>query len=188
MGDGSVNLPPGFHFCPTDEELVLHFLFRKASLLPCYPDIIPDLDLCKALTSGNQYYFFSKVTENRSTKNGYWKELGIDEPIKQVGIKKYLVFYIGEAPSGVETDWMMQEFHLCNNDVRGALFNRRGKRKLDCSKWILCQVYERNGNFAQWFCNSDDEDNGTELSSPDQMFLSTIDDDELDDKSLPKQF
>lgn len=46
MGDGSVNLPPGFHFCPTDEELVLHFLLRKASLLPCHPDIIPDLDLC----------------------------------------------------------------------------------------------------------------------------------------------
>ena len=46
MGDGNVNLPPGFHFCPTDEELVLHFLLRKASLLPCHPDIIPDLDLC----------------------------------------------------------------------------------------------------------------------------------------------
>ncbi|KAK4587667.1 hypothetical protein RGQ29_018896 [Quercus rubra] len=45
MGDGSVNLPPGFHFCPTDEELVLHFLLRKASLLPCHPGIIPDLDL-----------------------------------------------------------------------------------------------------------------------------------------------
>jgi len=44
MGDGSVKLPPGFRFCPTEEELVLHF--RKASLLPCHPDIIPDLDLC----------------------------------------------------------------------------------------------------------------------------------------------
>ncbi|XP_023897127.1 NAC domain-containing protein 104 [Quercus suber] len=201
MGDGSVNLPPGFHFCPTDEELVLHFLLRKASLLPCHPDIIPDLDLClhdpwefngKALTSGSVYYFFSnKVTENWITKNGYWMESGIiDEPIvtsagNKVGIKKYLVFYIGEAPGGVETDWIMQEYHLCNHDLRGALHNRRGKRKIDCSKWVLCRVYERKGNFAQWFCISDDEDNGTELSSPDEMFLSAVDD-EFDDTSFPK--
>lgn len=41
----SMNLPPGFRFFPTDEELVVHFLHRKASLLPCHPDVIPDLDL-----------------------------------------------------------------------------------------------------------------------------------------------
>lgn len=45
MGDNNVNLPPGFRFYPTDEELVVHFLHRKATLLPCHPDIIPDLDL-----------------------------------------------------------------------------------------------------------------------------------------------
>lgn len=48
MGDSkksNVNLPPGFRFYPTDEELVIHFLQRKAALLPCHPDVIPDLDL-----------------------------------------------------------------------------------------------------------------------------------------------
>lgn len=45
MGDNNVNLPPGFRFYPTDEELVVHFLHRKAALLPCHPDVIPDLDL-----------------------------------------------------------------------------------------------------------------------------------------------
>lgn len=45
MADGSVNLPPGFHFSPTDEELVLHFLYSKVSLSSCHPNIIPDLDL-----------------------------------------------------------------------------------------------------------------------------------------------
>lgn len=45
MGSERVNLPPGFVFSPTDEELVLHFLYPKAFLLPCHPNIIPELDL-----------------------------------------------------------------------------------------------------------------------------------------------
>ena len=39
------NLPPGFRFYPTDEELVVHFLHRKSDLLPFHPDVIPDLDV-----------------------------------------------------------------------------------------------------------------------------------------------
>lgn len=49
MGDNNnmanEKLPPGFRFYPTDEELIVHFLHRKAALLPCHPDVIPDLDL-----------------------------------------------------------------------------------------------------------------------------------------------
>lgn len=39
------NLPPGFRFYPTDEELVVHFLHRKDGYLPFNPDVIPDLDV-----------------------------------------------------------------------------------------------------------------------------------------------
>lgn len=80
----------------------------------------------KALSSGSSvYYFFNKVTENRVTKSGYWKEVHIDKPVltsagKKVGIKKYLLFYIGEAPAGFETAWIMQEYHLCNYGVSGT--------------------------------------------------------------------
>jgi hypothetical protein len=38
---GATDLPPGFHFFPSDEDLVVHFLRRKAANLPCRPDIIP---------------------------------------------------------------------------------------------------------------------------------------------------
>ncbi|KAJ7945228.1 NAC domain protein [Quillaja saponaria] len=199
MGDGSVNLPPGFRFCPTDEELVLHFLYCKASHLPCHPNIIPDLDLPlrdpwelngKALSTGNQYYYFAKVKENRVTENGYWKELDIIEPInasadKKVGMKNYLVFNIGESPTGVETSWVMQEYHLCSSVFNRASHKSRRKRNLDYNKWVLCRVYERNGNSGEsnTFSCGDGDDSGTELSLLDEILVSL--DDDFDEISLP---
>ncbi|KAK4564143.1 NAC domain-containing protein 104 [Quercus suber] len=186
MGDNNVNLPPGFRFCPTDEELVVHFLHRKASLLPCHPDVIPDLDLYpydpwdldgKALAEGNKWYFYSRRTQNRVTCNGYWKAMGNEEPVmnsssKSVGMKKILVFYTGEAPSGIKTNWIMQEYRL--SDSAGSTSRsskRRGHPKIDYSTWVICRVYER-----------DDDDDGTELSCLDEVFLSL---DDLDEISLP---
>ncbi|KAL1336282.1 hypothetical protein HN51_030672 [Arachis hypogaea] len=184
MGDNNVNLPPGFRFYPTDEELVVHFLHRKAALLPCHPDVIPDLDLYpydpweldgRALAEGNQWYYYSRRTQSRVTENGYWKATGMEEPVmtsstnKRVGIKKYFVFHLGESPSAIKTNWIMQEY--CLSDY-SASSSRSSKRKSDYSKWVICRVYERNG----------DDDDGTELSCLDEVFLSL---DDLDEISLP---
>ncbi|KAI7740323.1 hypothetical protein M8C21_023427 [Ambrosia artemisiifolia] len=126
------HLPPGFRFCPTDEELIVHFLQRKVSLLPCHPHIIPDLDLYpydpwdlegKAMVEGKKLYYYSRRTQDRITTNGYWKSWGCDEHIRSssnrnriVGWKKYYVFHTGEAPEGVKTHWLMEEFSLTNGD------------------------------------------------------------------------
>ncbi|KAK9071011.1 hypothetical protein SSX86_009579 [Deinandra increscens subsp. villosa] len=199
MGDNhNVNLPPGFRFCPTDEELVVHFLHRKASLLPYHPDIIPDLDLYpydpwdldgKAMAQGKKWYYYSRRTQNRVTTSGYWKSWACDEQIissnssKRVGVKKYYVFHIGEAPEGVKTNWIMEEFKLsCNgssssssSSSNGGRSKRRGSSKTDVSKWVICRVYDHS-------CDDNDNDDGTELSCLDEVFLSL---DDFEDISFP---
>ncbi|PHT41656.1 hypothetical protein CQW23_20510 [Capsicum baccatum] len=194
MGDSNVNLPPGFRFYPTDEELVVHFLHRKVALLPCHPDVIPDLDLYpydpwdldgKAMAEGNKWYFYSRRTQSRITENGYWKSLGVDEPIfssssdSNIGMKKYYAFYLGEKPEGAKTNWVMQEFSLSDSSSASASSRsssrRKNRSKIDYSGWVICRVYERN-------CDNDDDDNGTELSCLDEVFLSL---DDLDEISLP---
>ena len=40
-------LPPGFRFHPTDEELIVHYLKKKASSSPLPVAIIADIDLYK---------------------------------------------------------------------------------------------------------------------------------------------
>ncbi|MED6161484.1 hypothetical protein PIB30_061144 [Stylosanthes scabra] len=203
-----MNLPPGFCFSPTDEELILHFLYSKISL-PFHPNIIPELDPShlhpwqlngKAFSSGNQHYFFSnnKVRENRSTGNGYWKEIGLSQPIissadanKKLGIKKYFVFNLSE---GTETNWVMQEYHISssmlhNNNPSACYYangtaNRRLKNDQNRSnnKWVVCRVYEKNkkseseeGATSKYYY-SDEDDCGSELSYLDEVYLSLDDD------------
>ncbi|KAF3440607.1 hypothetical protein FNV43_RR18891 [Rhamnella rubrinervis] len=209
----NMNLPPGFQFCPTDEELVLHFLYREALLLPSHP-VIPHLNLRlldpwqfygRALSCGNVHYLFSKVTKNKTTENGYWKELDIDHQHHQhdihtspgncrVGVKKYYVFCVGVHPTGTQTRWAMEEYRICKSVFTTSTstlpnYKTRGKHKLNYNKLVLCRVHERKSStdssyhdHEQTFCYGDDDDNGTELSCLDEMFLSL--DDDLEEISM----
>ncbi|KAK2383045.1 NAC transcription factor [Trifolium repens] len=129
------HLPPGFRFHPTDEELVVHYLKRKASSAPLPVAIIADIDLykfdpwelpSKATFGEQEWYFFSPrdrkypngARPNRAATSGYWKATGTDKPIltsdgnQKVGVKKALVFYGGKPPKGVKTNWIMHEYRL----------------------------------------------------------------------------
>ncbi|XP_022841795.1 NAC domain-containing protein 104-like isoform X2 [Olea europaea var. sylvestris] len=126
MEEDRSTLPPGLCFAPTDEELIVYFLYQKAASLPCYPNVIPDLNLYsphpwelddKTFASRRQWYFFSRKMQNRTAENGFWKEIGVDETIltstgNKVGIKKYLVFYDDDVRSENKTNWIMEEYRL----------------------------------------------------------------------------
>ena len=43
--NGGIKMPIGFRFHPTDEELVVHYLKRKASSLPLPASVIPEFDV-----------------------------------------------------------------------------------------------------------------------------------------------
>ncbi|CAA0807312.1 xylem NAC domain 1 [Striga hermonthica] len=186
MGDNNLNLPPGFRFYPTDEELVVHFLQRKASLLPCHPDVIPDLDLYpydpwdldgKAMAEGDKWYFYSRRTQSRITASGYWQVMGIEEPIyssntgQKIGTKKYSSFFYGEPSEGVRTSWIMQEYTMSDSASSTRSSSRRRSSKTDSGRWVICRVYEKNSD--------SDDDDGEELSCLDQVFLSLDDLDEI---------
>ncbi|XP_072950543.1 NAC domain-containing protein 104-like [Typha angustifolia] len=189
MGEGG-NLPPGFRFFPSDEELVVHFLRRKSASLPCQPDIIPTIDLHhhdpwdlngKALQGGNQWYFFTHKTQTRSSPNGHWSHAGgRDEPVTSVGVKKTFIFYCGDQPhEGIKTNWVMHEYHLLDTTTTSssssssrALKKRGVHQRIESNEWVICRVYETS-------CH----DEGAELSCLDEVFLSL---DDLDEVSLPK--
>lgn len=163
--EAELQLPPGFRFFPTEEELVVHYLSKKAASQPLPVPIIADVDLYKfdpwqlpdmALFGEKEWYFFTPRDRkypngsrpNRAAGCGYWKATGADKPItssapskavkQKVGVKKALVFYRGKPPNGAKTNWLMHEYRL--SDVSRPV-RKKGNLRLD--DWVLCRIYHR---------------------------------------------
>jgi hypothetical protein len=153
-------LPPGFRFHPTDEELIVHYLCNQATSKPCPASIIPEVDIYKfdpwelpdkSEFEENEWYFFSPrerkypngVRPNRATLSGYWKATGTDKGInsgsKQIGVKKSLVFYKGRPPKGIKTNWIMHEYRLIGSQKQTS--KHIGSMRLD--DWVLCRIYKK---------------------------------------------
>ncbi|KAI3791746.1 hypothetical protein L2E82_05608 [Cichorium intybus] len=158
-----IQLPPGFRFHPTDEELIVHYLQKKVTQTTLPASIFAEIELYKfdpwelpykALFGEDEWYFFSPrdrkypngVRPNRMAGSGYWKATGTDRPImgslgaKMVGVKKGLVFYKGRPPRGVKTDWIMHEYRLLDTVTCNS---SKPKESMRLDDWVLCRVRQK---------------------------------------------
>ncbi|KAL3624379.1 hypothetical protein CASFOL_031047 [Castilleja foliolosa] len=161
--NGHSQVPPGFRFHPTEEELLQYYLKKKVASLTIDLDVIQDVDLnklepwdiqekCKiGSTPQNDWYFFSHKDKkyptgtrtNRATASGFWKATGRDKAIyggtnsRRIGMRKTLVFYKGRAPHGQKSDWIMHEYRLDDNPSTTAdgSNNEEG--------WVVCRVFTK---------------------------------------------
>lgn len=138
---------------------MVKYLCRKVAGHHFSLQIIADIDLykfdpwdlpSKAIFGEKEWYFFSPRDRkypngsrpNRVAGSGYWKATGTDKIIttegRKVGIKKALVFYIGKAPKGTKTNWIMHEYRLSESP------RKIGGSRLD--DWVLCRIYKKNSS------------------------------------------
>ncbi|KAI4341163.1 hypothetical protein MLD38_025921 [Melastoma candidum] len=158
--DSLIDLPPGFRFHPTDEEIISHYLAKKV-VDPCFSSCAigeADLNKCEpwdlpemAKMGEKEWYFFCRkdrkyptgMRTNRATGSGYWKATGKDKEIFRgktclVGLKKTLVFYKGRAPKGVKLNWVMHEYRL-EGELASYHFSNPSK-----DEWVVCRVFHKN--------------------------------------------
>ncbi|KAL1566135.1 NAC domain-containing protein 90-like [Salvia divinorum] len=160
MGD----LPVGFRFYPTEEELLCYYLPNKQNAAnPDIDRVIPLLNIydynpwelpqhagevCRG--DREQWFFFTAMQErearggrpNRLTEKGYWKATGSPSDVftcrnHRIGRKKTMVFYEGRAPHGSKTTWKMNEYKVYDQSSSAA--NPQLKEELS-----LCRIYKRS--------------------------------------------
>ncbi|XP_020227105.1 NAC domain-containing protein 100 isoform X2 [Cajanus cajan] len=154
-----IDLPPGFRFHPTDEELISHYLYKKVMDTKFCARAIGEVDLnksepwdlpWKAKMGEKEWYFFcvrdrkypTGLRTNRATEAGYWKATGKDKEIFRgkslVGMKKTLVFYRGRAPKGEKSNWVMHEYRL------EGKFSVHNLPKTAKNEWVICRVFQKS--------------------------------------------
>ncbi|XP_030930097.1 protein NTM1-like 9 [Quercus lobata] len=130
---GRLEVPVGYRFHPTDEELVNHYLrFKMQGDKEYEVRAIGEVNICKyepwdlpglsmIETEDHEWFFFcareiNRSRANRATKRGYWKSTGRDRNIRVkgtnnvIGTKKTLVFHEGRVPNGRRTSWVIHEY------------------------------------------------------------------------------
>ncbi|KAK8711399.1 hypothetical protein V6N13_146682 [Hibiscus sabdariffa] len=167
--NGQSQVPPGFRFHPTEEELLQYYLRKKVSYEKIDLDVIRDVDLnklepwdiqesCKiGTTPQNDWYFFSHKDKkyptgtrtNRATAAGFWKATGRDKIIysncRRIGMRKTLVFYKGRAPHGQKSDWIMHEYRLDDNIVETTVSNAVGEGTQE-EGWVVCRIFKKKNH------------------------------------------
>ncbi|KAK7292870.1 hypothetical protein RJT34_15725 [Clitoria ternatea] len=169
--NGQSQVPPGFRFHPTEEELLQYYLRKKVSYEKIDLDVIRDVDLnklepwdiqekCKiGTTPQNDWYFFSHKDKkyptgtrtNRATAAGFWKATGRDKVIysngKRIGMRKTLVFYKGRAPHGQKSDWIMHEYRLDDNNTNDTniVTNVMGDGGQE-EGWVVCRIFKKKNH------------------------------------------
>ncbi|KAL5775195.1 hypothetical protein ACOSP7_012752 [Xanthoceras sorbifolium] len=160
-GDEGFEFPPGFRFEPHDYELVVDYLKPKILNLYVSPKVIQEVELYKFNPDqlaamfephkGRVWYFFTPrerkyrngLRPNRAAGQGFWKATGADKEImylnSKVGYRKALVFYMGKAPKGEKTDWIMHEYRLVEAPKR----ERAGDDDMRLDDWVLCRIYKK---------------------------------------------
>ncbi|XP_066390539.1 NAC domain-containing protein 41-like [Miscanthus floridulus] len=153
-------LPPGFRFHPTDEELVVLYLRRQALARPLPAAVIPVVHDVARLdpwdlpgASEGEGYFFSlrrapatgRGSRRRRAGSGYWKATGKEKPVflqcggggvggkRQllVGVKTALAFHRSEPPApSSRTGWIMHEYRLAV--PRGVAEQRKKNASQGC--------------------------------------------------------
>ncbi|KAL8250499.1 hypothetical protein R6Q59_034192 [Mikania micrantha] len=154
--EDQLDMPPGFRFHPTDEELITNYLLNKVADDQFFAKAIGEVDMNKtepwdlpglAKLGGKEWYFFcvrdkkypTGLRTNRATTAGYWKATGKDKEIYRgrslIGMKKTLVFYMGRAPKGDKTNWVIHEYRLDG---------RSSHSKSSKNEWVICRVFHKS--------------------------------------------
>ncbi|CAH9134950.1 unnamed protein product [Cuscuta epithymum] len=166
-------IPVGYRFVPTDEELVVHYLKNKIlgrplprnRILTCniyesHPQIL--FRMYGTIRESACYFFTTREKMNangsrpkRKAVNGYWRASGRDEPVRSsknnqvVGSKRTLNYFEGTHQlkgrnKGMKTNWMMHEY-ISTHHPNSIPHPSNPSSKMKLDDYVLVKIYQKAG-------------------------------------------
>ncbi|KAJ0976700.1 hypothetical protein J5N97_012174 [Dioscorea zingiberensis] len=160
-----MEIPVGFRFSPTEEELVCFYLrnILNNKRLEDIQRVIPIVDVYSfdpwqlpeksgepCIRDSEQWFFFCPRQERetrggrptRTTQAGFWKATGSPSLVyasdRVIAVKKTMVFYTGRAPLGSKTKWKMNEYKALDLDTSATTSKVR-------NEFSVCRMYIKSG-------------------------------------------
>ncbi|XP_066331019.1 NAC domain-containing protein 18-like [Miscanthus floridulus] len=178
-GGGAVEalrqLPPGFRFRPTDEELVVQYLRRKAFGVPLpaavisvvrdlysldpWDVVVPGPD---ASSEGEKYFFAvrpagaGKSGGARATASGRWKPAGKEKPVVLphpcgggnllVGVKRAMTFVPRRKKKASPSASAALATGWVMHEYRLAAPLHKNGCSLAQGEWVVCRVFQKGSS------------------------------------------
>ncbi|XP_022741618.1 NAC domain-containing protein 83-like [Durio zibethinus] len=158
--NGGIKMPIGYRFRPTDEELVVHYLKRKALSLPLPASVIPEFDVFQTDPwslpgdlKENRYFFSDRYGNGSNNKckrvsgSGYWKPIGKEKTIlasasnQVVGMRTALIFCERKRSNESKTRWLLYQYRLVGSAAT-LDSTQMSKREL-FGDWLVYKVFQR---------------------------------------------
>ncbi|KAL0318748.1 UNVERIFIED_CONTAM: NAC domain-containing protein JA2 [Sesamum angustifolium] len=160
IGDGTIlqELPVGWRFAPTDEELIVSYLTKKVFVGSLPARVIEEIDadefynkrpkdLVENVSGEREWYFFingdeyfhGKTEKDRRVGDGigYWKSIGKENPIRDatgnVFAFKILYTYFSANPKHKRTHWRMEEFRLLKRSTNN-------EEDFHMEEWVVARI------------------------------------------------
>ncbi|KAJ7971623.1 NAC domain containing protein [Quillaja saponaria] len=138
-----------------DLNRVMDRIIPVADIYAYNPWDLPQISGEVSYGDTEQWFFFSPRQEsearggrpNRLTTTGYWKATGSPNNVyssnnRIIGVKKTMVFYIGRAPNGMKTEWMMSEYKAIKGDASSS--SRSSAIPMARQEFSLCRVFKKS--------------------------------------------
>ncbi|KAK8490499.1 hypothetical protein V6N12_053009 [Hibiscus sabdariffa] len=127
------DMPPGFRFYPTEEELVSFYLHNKLGadrddLNDVMNRVIPVVDIYDH-NPWDLPQFSAYLCHNDP------------EQCRPIGVKRTMVFYSGRAPNGKKTEWKMNEYKAIQG--QSSLANATAPPTLR-QEFSLCRICKKS--------------------------------------------
>ncbi|PIN18496.1 hypothetical protein CDL12_08839 [Handroanthus impetiginosus] len=169
--ENQIELPLGWRFVPTDQELIISYLTNKVFFRALPAKAIKEIDamelysvhpkvLVESISNEPEHYFFVRDHEyfygeiNKMKRVGdgigYWRCIGKEDPVHDAegNLRAFKIHstYFSIIPKRMRTHWRLEVYRLVDIEP-----STEDEEELHVGEWVVARITRGKDPRKQWF-------------------------------------